>query len=196
MKRFTKFAVAILAVSFIISSCSMEKRVYRQGYAVSWKSDAKTSEKQVGVKAEKSNGNVLSEKSANAFTNEESSIKKDELSNVKESKAYAKNENSEVVENNASKTSKNVKISKQIVVNNIIAKAAVKKLEKIAKKASPSNSGVPKELLYLLCFFIPFVAVGFATNWNLTAVISNLLWTCLCGIPGIIHALIKVSQSR
>ena len=66
-----------------------------------------------------------------------------------------------------------------------------------ALKASDSNLGddVSTGLLYVLCFFIPFLAVGLATDWDVKTVLINLLWTCLCGIPGIIHAFIVVSKN-
>ena len=72
----------------------------------------------------------------------------------------------------------------------------IKSKEK-ALKASDSNLGgdVSTGLLYVLCFFIPFLAVGLATDWDVKTVLINLLWTCLCGIPGIIHAFIVVSKN-
>ena len=72
----------------------------------------------------------------------------------------------------------------------------IKSKEK-ALKASDSNLGgdVPTGLLYVLCFFIPWLAVGLATDWDLKKVIINILWTMLCGIPGIIHAFIVVSKN-
>jgi uncharacterized membrane protein YqaE (UPF0057 family) len=72
----------------------------------------------------------------------------------------------------------------------------IKSKEK-ALKASDSNLGgdVPTGLLYVLCFFIPWLAVGLATDWDIKKVIINILWTMLCGIPGIIHAFIVVSKN-
>ena len=57
------------------------------------------------------------------------------------------------------------------------------------------SDDVPVGLLYLLCFIFPFIAVGIVTDWDITAVIVNILWTFLCGIPGIIHALIIVGRN-
>lgn len=72
----------------------------------------------------------------------------------------------------------------------------IKSKEK-ALKASDSNLGgdVPTGLLYVLCFFIPWLAVGLATDWDINKVLINILWTILCGIPGIIHAFIVVSKN-
>ncbi|MDI1234067.1 MAG: YqaE/Pmp3 family membrane protein [bacterium] len=70
-----------------------------------------------------------------------------------------------------------------------VLKAAVKHYTK------PNNmNDVPLVLIYILCFFIPPIAVGLITDWDATPVISNILWTLLCGIPGIIHALIVVGR--
>jgi uncharacterized membrane protein YqaE (UPF0057 family) len=55
---------------------------------------------------------------------------------------------------------------------------------------------VPMLLIYLLCFFLPPVAVGLVTDWDTEIVIYNLLWTILCGFPGIIHALIIVGRYK
>ena len=66
-----------------------------------------------------------------------------------------------------------------------------------ALKATDSNLGddVSTGLLYVLCFFIPWLAVGLATDWDIKKVLINILWTMLCGIPGIIHAFIVVSKN-
>jgi uncharacterized membrane protein YqaE (UPF0057 family) len=72
----------------------------------------------------------------------------------------------------------------------------IKSSEK-ALKASDSNLGgdVSTGLLYVLCFFIPWLAVGLATDWDIKKVLINILLTMLCGIPGIIHAFIVVSKN-
>jgi uncharacterized membrane protein YqaE (UPF0057 family) len=72
----------------------------------------------------------------------------------------------------------------------------IKSSEK-ALEASDSNLGgdVPTGLLYVLCFFIPWLAVGLATDWDIKKVLINILLTMLCGIPGIIHAFIVVSKN-
>ncbi|HIP35519.1 MAG TPA: YqaE/Pmp3 family membrane protein [Crocinitomix sp.] len=50
-------------------------------------------------------------------------------------------------------------------------------------------------LLYLLAFFIPPVAVGLVTDWDMGQVVLNIILWALCVIPGIIHALIVVSKN-
>ena len=55
----------------------------------------------------------------------------------------------------------------------------------IKKKAKnsikQSTSGDIDPIVYiLLCIFIPFVAVGLATDWEVKDVLINLLLCCLC----------------
>jgi uncharacterized membrane protein YqaE (UPF0057 family) len=70
-----------------------------------------------------------------------------------------------------------------------VMKAAVKQMTKPNKTADTDML-----LLYILCIFIPPIAVGLATDWDATPVISNILWCLLCGLPGIIHAFIVVNR--
>ncbi len=63
--------------------------------------------------------------------------------------------------------------------------------KKVKNSIKQSTSGDIDPIVYiLLCIFIPFVAVGLATDWEVKDVLINLLLCCLCGIPGIIHAFI------
>jgi uncharacterized membrane protein YqaE (UPF0057 family) len=82
----------------------------------------------------------------------------------------------------------NIKDAKQI------SKQEIKALKKAVKSQKKSDD-VPIGLLYVLCFFVPFIVVGIVTDWDIPSVLINLLWTLLCGIPGVIHALIIVSRN-
>ncbi|MFK8038018.1 MAG: YqaE/Pmp3 family membrane protein [Crocinitomicaceae bacterium] len=86
-------------------------------------------------------------------------------------------------------------IAKQMILAKNLKKEFVRSNRKVAKNYKNSDE-VPTGLLYVLCFFIPFLAVGLATDWDIKALIINLILTALCGIPGIIHALIVVSKNR
>jgi uncharacterized membrane protein YqaE (UPF0057 family) len=67
---------------------------------------------------------------------------------------------------------------------------AIKELSKKNSFKSADKTSLEPIVYVLLCLFVPFVAVGLATDWNVGDVILNLLLTCLCGIPGVIHAFI------
>lgn len=64
----------------------------------------------------------------------------------------------------------------------------LKFIKKVKHLLAPSTL-----VLIVLCFFIPFLAVGLKTDWSIS-VLWNLLWCCLGVIPGIIHALIVVTR--
>lgn len=66
----------------------------------------------------------------------------------------------------------------------------------IKRQASLENKTSEDAILYyILAFFIPFLAVGLVTDWDVKQVIINILLTMLCGIPGVIHAFIVVSRN-
>lgn len=73
-------------------------------------------------------------------------------------------------------------------------KTVVKKTKKLQKSSSTSDDD-DAILYYLLAIFIPFVAVGLVTDWDVKQVVINILLCCLCGLPGIIHALVVVSRN-
>lgn len=58
-----------------------------------------------------------------------------------------------------------------------------------------NNMAMEKGLLIILAIFIPPLAVYFAEGQTWTkAVTLNLILTLLCGLPGMIHALIVVTK--
>ncbi len=67
------------------------------------------------------------------------------------------------------------------------------KKNRLSDKASNSNSADDMLiLLVILCFIIPFVAVGIKTDWDITKVLISLLLSILFWIPGVIYALLVV----
>ncbi len=81
--------------------------------------------------------------------------------------------------------------TKTVSIRNAVK--AVKQVKKqFKKKAAADDMTI---LYYVLAFFIPFLAVGLVTDWDVKQVVINILLCCLCGIPGIIHAFIVVSRN-
>lgn len=74
----------------------------------------------------------------------------------------------------------------------------IKKVENraatIKQKIENKENGSDAILYYILAIFIPWLAVGLVTDWDVKEVIINILLTLLCGIPGIIHAIIVVGR--
>jgi uncharacterized membrane protein YqaE (UPF0057 family) len=197
-----KILLVTASILFLVASCTVEKRVYRNGFNVQWQAmngiSKKDKQAEVNseieelsaaqvIKAPKVNMTTSSayEVTATSFTqNDVASVAAAPV--VNESKTIAKE-----IKGMAATTIQNSEINKAA---KHVSKQEMKSLRKAHKMQNKSDD-VPIGLLYVLCFFIPFVAVGLATDWDITTVLVNLLWTLLCGIPGIIHAFIVVSRN-
>jgi uncharacterized membrane protein YqaE (UPF0057 family) len=200
MKKILLVAASIL---FLVASCTVEKRVYRNGFNVQWHA---------------MNGHSKNDKNTEITSIEEvETVAKVVVSPKENSKtasvyelpthevvAVAQNDEASIKSNSIATTPQVVSVkgmaNQTISVNQKnnevkqISKQEMKSLRK-AHKMQNKNDDVPVGLLYALCFFVPFVAVGIVTDWDIKTVLINILWTALCGIPGIIHAFIVVSKN-
>jgi len=202
-----KLLLAVLLVGFAISSCSIEKRLHQKGFNVEWnknlgslKKDKKEKQDYVSSEAVEEIA-VVSNKTTKAPSvnnNSEISVDGVTLNESNDASVFVENMTSNEVNSEVSSVVNNTKTEK---VNSSSKASSSKEVAsnktmnstKIVKKAN--NKDVSKGLLYLLCFFIPWLAVGLATDWDVKTVVINILWTCLCGIPGIIHAIIIVGRN-
>ncbi len=200
MKKILLITASIL---FMVASCTVEKRVYRNGFNVQWhamnghsKKDKNTeinSIEEVETVAKVVISPKENSKTASVY----------ELPN-QEVVAVAQNDEASIQANSVSTTPQVVNVKgmadQTISVNQKnkevkqISKQEMKALRKVVNSQKQSDD-VPVGLLYVLCFFFPFIAVGIVTDWDISTVLINLLWTLLCGIPGVIHALIIVSRN-
>ena len=206
-----KLLLAILVVGFAISSCSIERRLHQKGFHVEWnknlsslKKDKKEKQDYVSSEALEEIAIVSPKTTKSPSVNSNSAISVDGVSINESIEAPVFVEENTTNELNPLESSivKNTKTEK-VKMSIIASKASSSKKmtsenktmasSKLVKKALKDD--VPIGLLYVLCFFIPFVAVGLATNWDINKVLINLLWTFLCGIPGIIHAIIIVGRN-
>jgi len=200
MKKILLITASIL---FMVASCTVEKRVYRNGFNVQWhamnghskkdKNTEITSIEEVETVAKVVISPKENSKTASVY----------ELPN-QEVVAFAQNDEASIQANSVSTTPQVVNVKgmadQTISVNQKnkevkqISKQEMKALRKVVNSQKQSDD-VPVGLLYVLCFFFPFIAVGIVTDWDISTVLINLLWTLLCGIPGVIHALIIVSRN-
>jgi uncharacterized membrane protein YqaE (UPF0057 family) len=200
MKKILLITASIL---FMVASCTVEKRVYRNGFNVQWHA---------------MNGHSKKDKNTEITSIEEvETVAKVVISPKENSKtasvyelptqevvAVAQNDEASIQSNSIATTPQVVSVkgmaNHTISVNQKnnevkqISKQEMKALHKAVKSQKQSDD-VPIGLLYILCFFFPFIAVGIVTDWDLYTILINLLWSLLCGIPGIIHALIIVSRN-
>ena len=203
MKKILLVAASIL---FLVASCTVEKRVYRNGFNVQWHAmngiskkdknvEVNSVEEEIAVaqviKAPKANVSTsstyeaISEESTTTLTqNDVASLEEAPIQNEVKSIANDIKGMAAVTIQNSPKNNEVKQISKQ----------EIKSLRKTVKAAKKSDD-VPIGLLYVICFIFPFIAVGIVTDWDITTVLLNLLLWLLCGIPGIIHALIIVGRN-
>jgi uncharacterized membrane protein YqaE (UPF0057 family) len=198
-----KILLVTASILFLVASCTVEKRVYRNGFNVQWHA---------------MNGHSKKDKNTEITSLEEvETVAKVVISpkeNIKTADVYelptqeiitvAQNDEASIQANSVATTPQvvsvkgmaNQTISANQKNNEVkqISKEEMKSLRK-AVKSSQKSDDVPVGLLYALCFFIPFVAVGIVTDWDISSVLINILWTALCGIPGIIHAIIIVGRN-
>ncbi|HTF03211.1 MAG TPA: YqaE/Pmp3 family membrane protein [Bacteroidia bacterium] len=181
-KNFIVVIAAVLSVAFI-TSCSIQKRHYRSGYHVEWKNNP-------------SKNSVNEQEPVNAIVTEQATPVQVENQSAEMNDAVGTDQNQgthtavtpAAIRNNVTEQ---VKSQSEVVKTKTSLKQAVKSE---FKKAAKSTTGdTPKGLLIVLCFLLPWLAVGLVTDWNIRVLIINLLW-CLTCIGGIIHALIVVNR--
>jgi len=202
-----KLLLAVLLVGFTISSCSIEKRLHQKGFNVEWnknlgslKKDKKEKQDFVSSEAVEEIA-VISTKTTKTPSVNNSAISVDDvtLNESNDASVFVEDNTNNEVNSQVSSVVSNTKTakanssskassSKEVAIDNKTIAST-----KIVKKALKDS--VPTGLLYVLCFFIPWLAVGFATDWDMKTVLINILWTFLCGIPGIIHAIIIVGRN-
>ncbi len=87
---------------------------------------------------------------------------------------------------------------KEKVALKVLKMKAKKMKKKVAAEMSAgqghSAPDLDKGTYIILAILISFVAVGLATDWEGNDWLICLLLACLCGIPGIIYALIKMKD--
>ena len=207
-----KLLLSALIIGFAISSCTIEKRLHQKGFNIEWNNNLGSLKKDKKEKQDYTSSEaseeiaVVSPKITKALSvnNSSNAISVDGVAINESNEASVFVEENTTNELNPLESSivKNTKTEK-VKMSIIASKASSSKKmtsenktmasSKLVKKALKDD--VPIGLLYVLCFFIPFVAVGLATNWDINKVLINLLWTFLCGIPGIIHAIIIVGRN-
>jgi uncharacterized membrane protein YqaE (UPF0057 family) len=206
MKRILQAGIfSALAATLILSSCSrdnsvasnhsIQKRKYTNGYHVHFNGLKKSQNEKENRPAEteykkvNSNDNLSSENVATNYTFVENIESTQEVSVAQTYKEASPTK----VKSNKKSHEKQLKLALSIHTAEKEIKSnfnAIKKLSKTDSVNKKANTSLEPIVYVLLCLLIPFLAVGFATDWNLNDVLLNILLCILCGIPGIIHAFI------
>ena len=207
MKKFTLLSLVSL---LLLGACTIEKRVYRNGYNIQWHTSLKVKNQQPEQVAneEISAVNSQQEKSMNEGKNSARvSLSTDAQISTLPVQGYKINAPSQefVVNQCSIEKQQLAAVVQQHFVKESSSKAAYhavkvdhKKAQRLTqalnKTSENSKDYIPMIVLFILCFIFPPIAVGLATDWDTEIVIYNILWTLLCGFPGIIHALIIVGR--
>ena len=192
MKKIKQFTLALVAFSFIFSSCSVEKRVHLAGYHVNWKKNKHVTHK---IDPEQ-NYTDNQEKFETKINNESEVINSKEI--LAEENISASTETAIVLPKTV-QIDLNKKVVKTAIKNALKTsegRSVLKEIARGAKKNDAKKKGndVSIGLLYLLCILFPVIAVGIVTDWDIETMVYNLLWCLLCYLPGVIHAFIVVKR--
>lgn len=213
MKNFLSLALPIcFGVSLILGSCArdnsvasnnrVQKRKYTSGYHIAFNKKKKSvKDETVQPKTETTLSHVETEKSIETgFVTISESKNTDQVfieNQLFESKREISSEESEIKAVNQPKSREqksSFRSVNQLESNkNFTSTSSVQKIakNKVIKEVKTGNSMRLDSIVYiLLCIFIPFLAVGLATNWDLTKTLIAVLLTIFFWLPGIIYAFI------
>lgn len=188
----------------VVSNRLVSKRKYTDGFHYNGKVNAKSSDN-VAISEEKTaTKTILFTEDAKSLNpvEEVSKIEKNESvvltenvvstvateSTLVSTKKESTSNNKSTLVNSSEKQNTIQKTVKQDVKANKNSKAEIRKALKEHK------AGDDAILYIILCILIPFVAVGLATDWDLTKTLICLLLCCLFWLPGIIYAFIICSK--
>ena len=205
MKKFTLLLTAAFSMTLILDSCSVQKRYHRKGFTVNW-----------------NNASVNMKKNRKVVHTE--SIQEDAIvSNTIEKKKLTKNYETPVsmeiastsvavptLTNTAPSIATHTSVKNQAVTfaNTVKAiskedakstKKAAKKIIKAIKKNQKQDAKTDTIIYLLLILLVPFGTTIsmylYEGSWT-GRVTANLLLTLLCGLPGLIHALVVIFGNK
>ena len=193
-----KILLVTASILFLVSSCTVEKRVYRNGFNVQWHAMIGHSQKDKNMEIS-SVEEVETVAKVLVPSKDNTNIARVYEMPTQEIITFSQIDDASVQSNSIETKSQLVrvkgKVGQLISVHQQkkeakqISKQEMKALKKAVKSQKKSDD-ISIDLLYVLCFFVPFIVVGIVTDWHLPTVLINLLWFAICWIPGIIHGLI------
>lgn len=194
MKNIKFFFALLLPTLFIVSSCSIEKRVHRSGYHVAWKNSQSNHQKldkeqllAVDHISQEESQNVekiskLKSKEIRYETQGNKLISTDETKSV----AVKKETESKTTKLHISNNSSN---DQRAIVNEALEMPSSTEVQHTQESNNNSNGlgDVMFILLVILCLIIPPLAVYLITE-DLKLTLISLILTLLFWLPGVIFA--------
>lgn len=197
MKNIKLFFAFVLTTLFIVSSCSIERRVHQPGYHISWKNSQSNNQKsdneQLVAASETSKEEVKTVDKISTLKSRKVSntVSKKKLITNNETEKVAANEGSKVTQKNSSSSSliiyEDKKDSKENEAFETQEKVNVNQNAERTNNNTGSQDDVMFILLILLCLIIPPLAVFLITE-DLKLTLISLLLSLLFWLPGVIFA--------
>lgn len=197
MKKIKLFFAFVLTTLFIVSSCSIERRVHQPGYHISWKNSQSNNQKsdneQLVAASETSKEEVKTVDKISTLKSKKVSntVSKKKLITNNETEKVAANEGSKVTQKNNSSSSSIISEDKKVSKENEAFETQQKSDAKSNVDSKNNSNGIQDEvmfiLLVLLCLIIPPLAVFIITE-DLKLTLISLLLTLLFWLPGVIFA--------
>jgi len=210
MKKLSLFFITALLGAHLINSCSIERRYHRTGFNVNWnnasikmKKDKNSNYSEVDVISEDlaktntvrstNNSNttyaVISDNSVASNVTDISTVIEPNTNEIQSISNVSLGEKSSTL---AHSTTTDSKLNQTVRANKNSHKLTVKAKNKILKSSALS----PEPWVYvLLIFLVPFGTTIsmylYEGSWT-KRVTVNLILTLLCGLPGLIHALVVI----
>lgn len=189
MKKIILSALAITMVALSFTSCSVEKRHYMKGYHIEWFGNKNEAKDITSVNATKT---VVADE---AVVADEQLAKAPELAPATEVAPVQKSVVAplNVVKHAAKKNAATaVKNAANTVKENASSANAVVKQANNKNTASAPAGDDNMVLLVILAILLPPLAVYlYEGSWTKRCTV-NLILTLLCGLPGVIHALVVI----
>ena len=207
MKKFALLLTAAFSMTLILDSCSVQKRYHRKGFTVNWNNASVNMKKnRKVVHTETIQEEVIvsnATKKEKLIRNYETPISMDVASSVPSvydpSLIDKTSQNTEKfqIRSEKPKTFNSLKKLNNKEVKS--TKKAAQKIIKAVKKNQQKNSKTDTIIYILLILLVPFGTTIsmylYEGSWT-SRVTANLLLTLLCGLPGLIHALVVILGNK
>lgn len=210
MKKLSLFLVVAFMSTLILDSCTIQKRYHRKGFNVNWnhtsiggKKDKnkvayESAEEEIAeVKESKATEKVIKSE-VTSYANESTSdfaSTSNEISVVAslstENKLITKNQSNEINVYAPVNESKEVKLANKKFKGTI----AEMKVKKYHEKVSSIETWLYLVLILLVPFGTTIAMYLYEGSWT-GRVTTNFILTLLCGLPGLIHALVVIFGNR
>lgn len=190
MKKNLIFAVA--AITMLLASCTIQQRVYQPGLSIEWKGNHQGQTKS-NIEQPATEQTVVNETQL-SISNEVTSA----IENVATPVGTDATVQAVVVEKDQQASKKEVKQAikefKNEVSSLVANESAVAAVQ--SSLTNTQNGSEPESWVYvLLILLVPFgctIAMYMHEGSWTKKVTTNLILTLLCGIPGLIHALVNI----